>query len=119
MPGRAPAHRYLARFAALAEHANPLGMEVVEIERGQFGQAQAAGIEQFQHGLVAACQGRAVMGRVEKVRERIDIHGTRKVAGYARGADQRHGIVVQVPLGHQVFGETRQGRAAPGQAARR
>ncbi|MNN18550.1 hypothetical protein D3C81_1317620 [compost metagenome] len=48
--------RQLAHLVALAEHPHQAGGEIQlrQVQAGQLGQAQAGGIEQFEHGLVAA-----------------------------------------------------------------
>ena len=85
---RTLAERDLARLAALAEYPHAACAEVAEVQRGKLGQAQATGLEQFEHCLVADRQRRSVVRRIEKSRQLVDIQGAWQVLGLAWCADQ-------------------------------
>ena len=59
--------RHQARFAALSKHPqNPLfGIEIFQPRVRQFGNAQAAGVEQLDHGAIAQAQRGGCIDRLE------------------------------------------------------
>ena len=95
------------------------GVEGLQVEPRQLRQAQPAGVEQLEHGLIADGQRFAVVGRVEETTEQVDIDRAGQMARLARCLGQLDRIVVELALADQEVGEARQRRAAPGQGARR
>jgi hypothetical protein len=62
------ADRDNAVFSAFAEDANEaeVGVEVLHFQRAEFGDAEAARIEQFEHGLITESEGPIRVGLIEQ-----------------------------------------------------
>jgi hypothetical protein len=85
-------------------------IDVIEVDRDQFRQAQAAGIEELDHGPVAQGQGVIGLGLVEEGAELVGLEGGGQFALGLGGADALGGVGAQAALPQQVFEEAAQGR---------
>jgi hypothetical protein len=118
-PGLA-ADRHEAQLAALAEDAHLAGQQVFEtrqVERREFGQAQAGGVEQFEHRLVAnfqqvfggRCQQAIGFVRRQRFRQRL--------AGFSAAARCPPGCAWPPALAEPAIEAAPGGKRAPERAA--
>jgi hypothetical protein len=90
--------RQLARLVALAAHPHQPGgqVEAVEIETDQLGQAQAGGVEQLEHGLVATGDKIVLHSAIQQLRRTIGIQRARQAAlALGRGEPVRRIVPTQ------------------------
>ena len=113
------ADRHDARLAALAEHAHFAAVEI-EIEPAQadqFGQAQAAGIEQLEHRAVAHGQFAAAVSFDQRA-GLVHIQHLRQLAPHLGTAHAQHGVMVELALARELAKQAAAGREQPLQALR-
>ncbi len=102
---RRVAHWHEALFVALAGDHEKAVVEVDarQLEVAQLADAQAAAVEGFDYGAVAAAGGRLEVDGVDHVVDVVDAEHLGQVAAKARRVEQQGGIVVDDALGLEVF----------------
>ena len=117
---RVAADRHDAGLAALAEHAHFAAVEIQvdPAQADQFGQAQPAGIEQFQHGPVAQRQLAAAVG-FDQRGGLVDIEHLRQGAAHLGAAHAEHRLAGQYALAIELAKQAAAGRQQTLQTFRR
>jgi hypothetical protein len=93
------AERHQALLAALAEGAQHAFVEAdfVQLQIDQFGDAQAGGVERFQHGAVAQAERGVEVGGVEQAADLFFRHDLGQARGRAGLASFRVGSATMRP----------------------
>ncbi|MCY1278419.1 hypothetical protein D9M70_271440 [compost metagenome] len=113
------AHRQFAGLVALAEHAYQAGgeIEAIDVQPHQLGEAQARGVEEFQHGLVATGEEVVFHGAVQQLLGAVGVQRPGQAAGALGRGEAVGRVVAAAAFADQVLVEAAHRREQAGQAA--